>query len=242
MSSAKEHYDRLLANYYSWFAGDFKVLQEEFSTFLQQNKIFSDAHETAIDLGAGQGIQSVALAKAGFRVKAIDFNQQLLDELKENSAGLDIEIIYDDIRNFKKHGDSPVSLIICWGDTLTHLDSFDEVIKLLEDCCSSLIKGGKLFLSFRNFSLEVSGENRFIPVKSDASRILTCFLEYMGDKVRVTDLIYENENGKWVQKISSYHKLRLPLEFVEQVLKSNSMYIIYSEPVKGLLTMIAEKQ
>jgi 2-polyprenyl-3-methyl-5-hydroxy-6-metoxy-1,4-benzoquinol methylase len=45
---------------------------------------------SAIDLGAGYGIQSIALANLGFRVRAVDFNRQLLEELSVNKKSLPI--------------------------------------------------------------------------------------------------------------------------------------------------------
>src|SRR5688500_9210517 len=97
--TVKEHYDTHLANFYSWMTGDFETKQKEFQNFLKDNAIIPSSTEIAIDLGAGHGLQSVPLAKLGFNVIAIDFNKQLLGELKVNGKGLNIELVNDDLRN-----------------------------------------------------------------------------------------------------------------------------------------------
>ena len=157
----------------------------------------------------GHGIQSVALARLGYKVKAIDFNKQLLTELMERSKGYGIEIIEDEILSFEKYAPPQPELIVCWGDTLTHLESEKDIGQLITSCCEALVKNGKLMLSFRDYSNDLTGDSRFIQVKNDHDRILTCFLEYFPGHVCVTDLLYEKEITGWKQKVSSYHKVRI---------------------------------
>lgn len=88
---------------------------------------------------------------------------------------------------------------MCCGDTLAHLDSFAEIKKLINDSFNILTPNGRIILTFRDYSTDLENTNRFIPVKSDSKRILTCFIEYYLDKLRVTDLLHEYENNKWIQ-------------------------------------------
>ena len=75
------------------------------------------------DLGCGPGFQSLALARMGYRVLAIDLSEQLLAELTRSAADLPIQTIHDDLLHFERHLDLSPSLIVCMGDTITHLDS-----------------------------------------------------------------------------------------------------------------------
>ena len=43
----------------------------------------------------------------------------------------------------------------------------------------SLARHGHLILTFRNYSLALTGNQRFIPVKSDENRILTCVIDWL---------------------------------------------------------------
>lgn len=242
MNNVKEHYDKHLAAFYSWMAGDFETKQKELQDFLELHHIAPGSTKVAIDLGAGHGLQSVSLAKMGFRVTAIDLNIHLLTELKINGSDLEIATVKDDIRNVANYKHLQPELIICWGDTLTHLENLREVEKFLKDCCEILPAGGKLLLSFRDYAQKVNGDERFIPVKSDENRILTCFLEYLPTQVRVTDLLHERTNNGWQQKISSYYKFRISEEEVKEILFANKLAIPHLENQQGMSTFIAVKE
>ncbi|MEO5976631.1 MAG: methyltransferase domain-containing protein [Chryseolinea sp.] len=59
--------------------------------------ILTSENIVAIDLGAGHGLQSTSLANLGFRVYAVDFSQQLLDELNLYRENRSIKFIQQDI-------------------------------------------------------------------------------------------------------------------------------------------------
>jgi 2-polyprenyl-3-methyl-5-hydroxy-6-metoxy-1,4-benzoquinol methylase len=239
--TAKEHYENHLGNFYSWMIGDFETRQKEHQQFLEEHNIAPNSTGTAIDLGAGNGIQSVSLARLGFRVKALDFNKQLLAELETNRRHLPIEIIEDDIRAVTNYRAEKPELIVCWGDTLTHLESLAEIEKLISDAAEILAENGKLILSFRDYSVPLTGDARFIPVKADETKILTCCLDYENEKVRITDILhYKTENG-WLQKVSSYYKVRISPAEIEAIVSESGLKITFQKPVSRLSTIIAEK-
>lgn len=239
--SAKQHYDNHLGNIYSWMLGDLASKQEEVYNFFLQHSVVPHTTKLAIDLGAGNGLQTVPLAWLGFHVIAIDFNMQLLTELSHNAAGYNVDVVSTDIRNVSYYGKQHPELVICMGDTLAHLDTLDDVERLIGDCSDMLGSDGKLILSFRDYSIPLEGDARFIPVKNDDTRILTCFLEYGTDHVKVTDLLYERNGTQWQQKVSSYQKLRLSPAIVEEILLRNSFSIDFNDRVTGMHTIIAGK-
>lgn len=239
--TVKEHYENHLAGFYSWMTGDFNTKQQEQEQFFVAKRILPSSTKVAIDLGAGHGVQSASLARLGFSVKALDFNKQLLNELSTNCKDLDVTPIEDDIRFIAKYKPLSPELILCCGDTLTHLESENEIEHLIEDCCETLPDKGKLIFSFRDYSEKLAGDKRFIPVKSDDTRILTCFLEYSPTHVMVTDLLHEYNGTAWQQKVSSYKKVRISASEVADMLTLNGMRILFNESVNRYMTIIAEK-
>lgn len=240
--SVKAHYDTHLASFYSWMLGDFDEKKNEFKNICESHKVFPIGNGKAIDLGAGNGIQSFALEELGFEVHAIDFNEALLNELTARDKTSSIKVTCGDIREFNQHIQEPPELIICCGDTLTHLDSKEEIEQLIQHMNKSLPIGGKILLSFRDYGVALEGHQRFIPVKSDADRILTCFLEYSEEKVCVTDILHENINGNWEQKISSYEKVRVTQNQVKDFIENNGFEVHFNEPINRQITIIAVKR
>ncbi len=237
----KEHYDKHLANFYSWMVGDFDKKRTEFQDFLENNRVYPNDARVAIDLGAGHGIQSIALKNMGFDVTAIDFNEQLLDELKSHPEGQSIKTVKTDIRNIEEDGGLKPELIVCCGDTITHLENKAEIEKLIVDCTSILCENGKLILSYRDYSDELNEQHRFIPGKSDRNRILTCILDYESDKVKVTDLLHEKTENGWNQKVSSYRKVRITPKEIAEMIENNGMKIVFNESISRMQTTIAKK-
>jgi SAM-dependent methyltransferase len=238
--TVKKHYDQHLGSVYSWMCGDFNERASEFRKFLTGNSVYPIANRTTIDLGAGHGIQSVPLAELGFNVIAIDFNEELLNELRSNSHELNIAAFNEDIINFEKYADKP-ELIICCGDTISHLNSMEDIKQLISKIAEVLCENGKLILSFRDQSLELKGPVRFIPVKSDENKILTCMLEYETDFVRVTDLLYERIDREWQQKVSSYRKVRVQADHIVNIIEACNLSITFNQNVDRLTTIIAVK-
>jgi SAM-dependent methyltransferase len=239
--TVKEHYDNHLGDFYSWMTGDFHTKSNEFKDFLTDNSVKPLSNKIAIDLGAGHGLQSIPLAEIGFQVLAVDFNQQLLNELNINAKDLNITTINDDIKKVETFANNP-ELIICCGDTLSHLDNKIEVKNFIVNIVKSLDKNGKLILSFRDYSTKLTGIDRFIPVKSDDTKILTCILDYEDEFVNVTDLLYERTDNVWKQKVSTYKKVRLLTNEIVEHLEGCGMTIKFNQIVNRLTTIVAGKE
>lgn len=239
--TVKEHYDTHLAAFYSWMAGDFETASIKFLNYLNEKQLGPVASKVAIDLGCGHGIQSKALAQSGYTVTAIDFNRHLLNELRNNCNGLAVSALEDDLKSIKKYKHKNPELILCWGDTLSHLDSLNDLENFVDDCCDILPSGGKLLLSFREYPETLHGDKRFIPVKSDENRILTCFLELSPVQLIVTDMLYEKTENGWQQKISSYHKLRLSSPELIEMLENNKMTLLFEDSYNGMTCLFAVK-
>ena len=218
MATVKEHYENHLAKYYSWMSGGISNKLEENRKFFKDHNVCSRGSGVAVDLGAGSGFQSIPLAELGYQVIAIDLSNHLLAELKENAKDLSIEIINDDLSNFSKHCPDTVELVVCMGDTLTHLNTHQNIRQLLRRVYSALEIGGQVILTFRDLTSGLKGLDRFIPVRNDANTIFTCFLEYEKDYVKVHDIIYEQKDNQWELKKSVFNKLRISPQWAREIL------------------------
>jgi 2-polyprenyl-3-methyl-5-hydroxy-6-metoxy-1,4-benzoquinol methylase len=239
--TAHEHYETHLAKIYGWMTGDFESRSSDQKEILQSLGIAPNADGKAVDLGCGHGLQSIALATLGYEVTAIDFNTSLLNELSERTSGLPIKIVHDDLLNFTKIVSADQDLITCMGDTITHLNSTDDIDILCASAYSVLRPGGRILFSFRDLTEELPDDKRFIPVKSDEQRILTCFLEYFNDYVKVHDILHEKINGNWQLTVSHYRKLRLNKTQLESLLTKNDFKVIEHRVVNRMHYLLSEK-
>jgi SAM-dependent methyltransferase len=218
MSEIFAHYEELLARHYTWMLGaDFDELVAEQRHLLDSCGASSSKQQNsvALDLGCGSGIHSVALARLGHdTVLGIDISETLIAELAERASRFPgIRPIRADLCAGLDTIVEPRSITaaVCMGDTLPHLPDTTAVRRLLDDTFEALLPGGVFVLSFRDLTTPLVGLDRFIQVRADQQRVMTCFLEDEGDTVRVTDLIHTKDpDGAWRLGKSSYHKLRLP--------------------------------
>lgn len=104
----------------------------------------------------------------------------------------------------------------------------------------ALAPGGRFALSFRDYGEPLVAEKRFIPVRSDEQRILTCFLEYDEDNVVVHDILHQRAASGWQTKVSSYRKLRLPVDRVISCLECFGFETRRERGVRGMIRVIGE--
>ena len=248
MESVSQHYERLLAKHYTWMFG--KSFQEKVA---EQRAILEDALQSiaaaerdgaAVDLGSGPGYQSVALAELGFSpVIAIDTSAALLAELRSHCGALPIHCINEDILRLDQHvAPQSARIIVCMGDTITHLPDHGEVQSLIRSAAKVLVPGGILIATYRDLGHDLQGCDRFIPVHSDDQRVMTCFLEFdRSESVAVHDLVYTKEATGWQFEKSSYRKLRLAAEWLEKTMTCAGFEV--SNGTAGrLLRIVGRKQ
>jgi SAM-dependent methyltransferase len=196
----------------------------------------------AIDLGAGFGMHTIPLARAGWRVLAIDSSPALLRQLSTLAEGLSVHAHCGDLLSFAENlsAGERADLVLCMGDTLTHLETPDAIATLSRTVAASLSPRGRFVATFRDYSRLPSGEARFIPVRADEHRILTCFLEEFDGYVQVHDLLHERVQGAWDTRVSSYRKLRLSPEVVRQTFSAAGLQTTVGPGPRGLVRLVAD--
>jgi len=241
MTSVREHYERHLGSVYTWMLGDVDAAIERNRDALAGLGLQPGATGVAVDLGAGPGTHAIALARLGFRTIAVDNCALLNAELHERAAGA-VEVVEADLLRFRAYCPPVVDAILCMGDTLTHLPSSAEVGRLLDDVAAALAPGGVFLTTFRDYaSRRLEGDDRFILVRADADRVLTCFLEYGNDTVTVHDLLHERDGATWKLRVSSYPKLRLDPARVVAHLEDSGLSVERDAASGGMVRIVARR-
>lgn len=238
----RQHYDTMLAPIYTWMVGDPEAAQsrarEEVASI---GPVRQDA--VAVDLGAGLGFHAHALTEAGHRtVWMVDANAELLTAARARTAGDAVQAVVADLCAFTDHVDPRlVDTIVCMGDTLTHLPDRDAVAGLLAAVAGSLRAGGVFLTTFRDYTNELTGPDRFVPVRSDDQRILTAFLEYEADVVTVHDMLQERHDGGWSLHVHAYPKTRIDPAWVTTLLAAHGLAIDVGATADGMTRISARR-
>ena len=235
-----DHYTNLLGPVYTWMVGDVDAALARSDLELDALSLPSQGAGTAVDLGAGFGMHAIPLARRGFSVVAIDSYKPLLQELALRAGTLSIRTVNADLLDFRLHAKTAVDVITCMGDTLTHLPSQASVATLFREVAASLRPGGVFAATFRDYATApLHGDSRFILVRGDGERVLTCFLEYADTTVTVHDLLHQRENGAWQLRVSSYPKLRLAPQWVVEQLSSLGLSVQRDATPGGMIRIRA---
>jgi SAM-dependent methyltransferase len=248
MASVSEHYKHLLSRHYTWMLGaSFEKKVKEQNAFLSRTLgtlTNSPKPALAVDLGCGPGFQTIALAQLGFSpVIAVDTSSELLDELRSYVGDFPVQIEKADLRELPALVSAEqATVIVCMGDTLTHLPGKGDVTALFRAAFDALRPGGMLVITYRDLTTELYGTDRFIPVRSDEDKIMTCFLEFENaESVVVHDLIYVREGAGWSLNKSSYRKMRLGIDWMYEEL-GKAGFTAVSQDLCGRLVGVTAKK
>jgi 2-polyprenyl-3-methyl-5-hydroxy-6-metoxy-1,4-benzoquinol methylase len=240
MATVEDHYAQHLGPVYAWMVGDIDAALARGDLELDALNVAPQGSGTAIDLGAGIGLHAIPLARRGFTVTAIDSDELLLRELASRAGALPIRTVKADLMDFGAQARGLADIILCMGDTLTHLPSHAAVASLLKTVAANLNRGGLFAATFRDYTAApLQGAARFIPVRSDAERLLTCFLEYADTTVTVHDLLHQREGAEWRLRVSSYPKLRLAPQWVADQLTALGLSVRRDAAAGGMIRIRA---
>lgn len=241
MTSVAEHYASLLAPVYVWMAGGLESALARGEAEVEALGLDGSPGLVAVDLGAGFGMHALPLAQRGWQVLAVDSSNALLEVLRGQTGALPIRSVEDDLLAFTSHLPGAPALVLCMGDTLTHLPDAPTVGRLLALVAESLRPGGTFVATFRDYTPPLVGERRFISVRSDADRILTCFLEYAPEHVEVHDLLHERVGAAWFLRVGTYRKLRLSPSRVVETLQARGLSARAEPGPAGMTRIVATK-
>jgi len=240
MSGVAEHYERMLSPVYAWMTGGTEAALAAGKSEIEALNLPLADGSLVVDLGAGFGMHAIPLATAGCRVIAVDSSSYLLGELNRLAGTLPITTVQGDLLSFRASVGERAAAVFCMGDTLTHLPEHTNVDLLIQEVAETLGRGGHLVLSFRDYTEPLLGDQRFIPVRADERRILTCFLEYDDDTVLVHDILHERTGDDWQTRVSSYRKLRLSPERVLGSLETFSFDARREPGLRGMVRVVAQ--
>lgn len=131
--------------------------------FLSKN--FKGAN-TLLDIGCADGRVAKTLADKGFKVKAVDLSEDMVEVAKEVSKSnenlsVDLMDMTKLDQHFKKNS---FDGIYCIGNTFVHLKSYELIEKTLKMIKSLLKKDGKLIIQILNYDFIYKNNKTELPL------------------------------------------------------------------------------
>lgn len=176
------------ARFYDWMfsAESFEQAETQTADLMQLLEIDSGA---VLDLCCGPGRHSIPLAKAGFRVAAVDRQPLLLEKARDYAARerAEIEFVQEDMRRFERPEsfDAIVNMFSSFG----YFEDPDDDLKVLQNAHRSLKRGGQLLIDIRG--KEVHAMN---------------FVETLSSELENGDLVVQRTrtNEDWTRAVTKW--------------------------------------
>ena len=122
--------------------------QLEFRTTMAYIHRHADAQSKVLEIGAGTGRYSVALAKEGMDVTALELVESHLAVLKENGRGLEnLHAFQGDGTDLSRFADDAFDVTLVFGP-MYHLYEPEEVNKAIDEAIRVTRPGGVLLFAF----------------------------------------------------------------------------------------------
>ncbi|MBU8877539.1 class I SAM-dependent methyltransferase [Bacillus sp. FJAT-29790] len=118
----------------------YKVLSQYYDDLFPSNpvqmnfiKTFTKNKIKLLDIAAGAGNQAIELAKAGYKVTAIDLDKKMIGQIEQKRVDyqVDLSSLQLDMRDIDHFNDQSFDTAICIGNSIVHLKSYEEIKKTL---------------------------------------------------------------------------------------------------------------
>ena len=122
--------------------------QLEYLTTMNYIHRYAKAGAKILEIGAGTGRYSIALAKEGYNVTAVELVESNIEVLKKNSTGIENIVFYQgDALNLDRFEDNQFDLTLLFGP-MYHLYDKKDVHKALDEAIRVTKKGGIILTAF----------------------------------------------------------------------------------------------
>ena len=112
---------------------------------------YTDSRSKLLDIGCGTGALSHELTDDIALIRAIDLDSSMIEQAKENAV-INEEFAVANMLNIDElYNDDEFDLITCFGNTLAHLQTREELLSVLASMFDLLKSGGRLLIQVVNF-------------------------------------------------------------------------------------------
>ncbi|MCR5558686.1 MAG: GNAT family N-acetyltransferase [Butyrivibrio sp.] len=145
--------EKIVSDFYNQYLEDDRLERSihgklEYATTMHYIHRFADSSSKVLEVGAGTGRYSLALAKEGMDVSAVELVQNNFECLQKNCEGLDnIKAFQGDATNLSHFADSSFDLTLVLGP-MYHLYEKEDVNSAIDEAIRVTKPGGTMMFAF----------------------------------------------------------------------------------------------
>jgi glycine/sarcosine N-methyltransferase len=210
LADATQFYDNL--------AGDYDAMTGFEKRFTHEKPFFNllvrrFGITTALDAGAGTGFHSLLLGELGVRMTAMDVSSKMLERVKLHAKDLrvKIDLLESNFAGMPQRLDKAFDAVLCMGNSLPHLLTYEELVQALKNFSAALRPGGILLIQLLNYARILATRERVQSVKEAGGITFVRFYEFHQEFVVFNILRLKKEEGQLSHTLDSV-KLRPILE------------------------------
>lgn len=170
---------------------------------------------SVLDAACGTGMHAIALARKGYRAAGADYSQGMVAAAQANAQKLGMHLLFKHAgfneikRVFEHEANFPFDAITCFGNSLPHLTTREEIKEALKDFADSLRPGGLLVLQNRNFDAVMAKRERWIGPQSYSENgsdwLFLRFYDFDPDGLISFNIVRlkREAGGEWKQALST---------------------------------------
>lgn len=177
-----------------------------------------------LDIGCGIGELSFELSRHFKKVNAIDLDDSMIrraeQDLGAETGNLNFSVL-NMLEIEKTFGAHSLDAIVCFGNTLVHLDGPEQILDFFKQSRAVLKSDGKLLIQIINYDLIIDQNINFLPtIENDEIKFVRNYrLHPDHKKLNFETILTIKETGKKVENTIKLYPLRK--NEVDQLLTSS---------------------
>jgi ubiquinone/menaquinone biosynthesis C-methylase UbiE len=177
-----------------------------------------------LDACCGSGRHAIEFSKMGLDVVSIDCSDEILACAKVNTknAGINIRLFNEDVLDLPRFQENEFDAIVCIGNSLALLDSFEDFKKAILNFNRILKKDGVIIIHLLDLNkLEETGQVMMpvISTNENGSETILCRVFHVSGKSSsyVTFIVLEKKDDKWVGKSYRQNLVRITQGDIQRI-------------------------
>ncbi|MCI0471350.1 MAG: class I SAM-dependent methyltransferase, partial [Candidatus Aminicenantes bacterium] len=164
-----------LSNYYEIF---FPLKEARLALIAS---LLKKEHLAILDVGCADGELALSISRAGRRVLGIDSEPAMITKAREKAKTRNLAAAFMEKDMSRLAEDFPAAsfdVVLCFGNTIPHLDGLERIEEFIDSVYKILVKGGACILQVVNYAKILANSIEALPVIEKENLVMRRSYEY----------------------------------------------------------------